>query len=47
MFDINKLQWDDDILEMLDIPKSVLPEVNLQAVFMVRLIHQFSAAVSR
>ena len=27
MFDINKLQWDDDILEMLDIPKSVLPEV--------------------
>lgn len=27
MFDINKLQWDDKILELLDIPKSMLPEV--------------------
>ncbi len=26
MFNINTLQWDDEILEILDIPKSMLPE---------------------
>ncbi|MBE5952654.1 MAG: glycerol kinase GlpK [Lachnospiraceae bacterium] len=27
MFNINTLQWDEDILELLDIPSSMLPEV--------------------
>ena len=27
MFNINTLQWDDEILEVLDIPKCMLPEV--------------------
>lgn len=27
LFNINTLQWDDEILEILDIPKSMLPEV--------------------
>lgn len=27
LYDINKLEWDDEILEALDIPKSMLPEV--------------------
>lgn len=27
MFNINTLQWDEDILKILDIPKSMLPEV--------------------
>jgi glycerol kinase len=27
MYNIHKLQWDDDLLEILDIPKSMLPEV--------------------
>lgn len=27
LFNINTLQWDDDILKILDIPKSILPEV--------------------
>ncbi len=28
MFNINDLQWDDDILKMLNIPKQLLPEVH-------------------
>jgi glycerol kinase len=27
LFDINRLAWDDDLLKMLDIPKSMLPDV--------------------
>src|SRR6478735_707738 len=27
LFNINSLQWDDDLLELFDIPRSVLPEV--------------------
>lgn len=27
LFDINKMDWDDEILELMDIPKSMLPEV--------------------
>lgn len=27
LFNINKMEWDDEILEMMDIPKSLLPEV--------------------
>lgn len=27
LFDIHKLQWDDEILNLLDIPKAMLPEV--------------------
>ena len=27
LYDLNKLQWDDKILELLNIPKSMLPEV--------------------
>ena len=27
LFNINTLQWDEDILKILDIPKSILPEV--------------------
>lgn len=27
LYDINKLEWDDEILEALDIPKTMLPEV--------------------
>ena len=27
MFNIHDLQWDDELLEMLTVPKSMLPEV--------------------
>ncbi|MFO7846693.1 MAG: glycerol kinase GlpK [Balneolaceae bacterium] len=27
LFNINQMEWDDEILEMMDIPKSLLPEV--------------------
>src|SRR6056297_2422302 len=27
LFNINKMEWDEEILEMMDIPKSLLPEV--------------------
>ena len=27
LFNINTLQWDEDILKILNIPKSILPEV--------------------
>ncbi len=27
LFDINKLEWSDDLVELFDIPKSILPEV--------------------
>ena len=27
LFNINKMEWDDEILDMMDIPKSLLPEV--------------------
>jgi glycerol kinase len=27
LFNINKMEWDDDLLELMDIPKNMLPEV--------------------
>ena len=36
LFNINTLQWDDEILEELNIPKSMLPTPNRPVVFMVR-----------
>ncbi|PIF05867.1 MAG: glycerol kinase [Draconibacterium sp.] len=33
LFNINTLQWDDELLEMLDIPRNILPEVKASAEF--------------
>ena len=27
MYNIHELKWDDELLELLDIPKAILPEV--------------------
>ena len=34
MFNIHTLEWDDEILEILNIPKSMLPKVCIRARFM-------------
>ncbi|MGT2596722.1 FGGY family carbohydrate kinase [Staphylococcus aureus] len=28
MFNIHDLEWDDELLELLTVPKNMLPEVN-------------------
>ena len=36
MFNIHDLEWDDELLELLTVPKNMLPELNLQVKYMVR-----------
>jgi glycerol kinase len=33
LFDMNRFQWDDDLLELFDVPKNMLPEVRPSAGF--------------
>ena len=43
LFNINTLQWDDEILAELDIPKCILPDRSRQAAFTVRQTRLTSA----
>ncbi|MGD8352852.1 MAG: glycerol kinase GlpK [Pseudomonadota bacterium] len=36
LFDINTLDWDDELLEIFDVPRSILPEVHPSAGFFTR-----------
>ena len=36
MFNIHDLEWDDELLELLTVPKNMLPEVKPSRKYMVR-----------
>ena len=41
LFDINTLQWDDELLRLFDVPRSMLPEVRASAAFYGTILERF------